>query len=142
MNRITAFVIAGALSAASFAQDNTSCPALLAKSGIEWQYQRGPDFGVCYAVVGKERRQLFGLYIGMAPNFHAKDHSKAEAGSVAGIAVQWYLVDSNSRYSRATVLAVRSKAGSNYQTHVWIEAKNAEQLLKAKSVLSAMRFRD
>ena len=135
-------MIAGALSAASFAQDNASCPALPAKSDVEWQYQRGPDFDVCYAVVGKDRHQLFGLYMGVAPNFHTKDHKKAELGSVAGIAVQWYLDDSNTSHSRATVLAVHSKADTDYQAHVWIDAKNAEQLLKAKLVLGAIRFRD
>ena len=142
MNRMAAFVIASALSTPSLAQDDASCPALPARSDIEWQYQLGPDFDVCYAFMGKDRHQLFGLYMGMAPNFHAKDHRKAEPGSVAGIAVQWYLVDSTSMYSRATVFSVHSKAGTDYQAHVWIAAKNPEQLLKARSVLAAMRFKD
>jgi hypothetical protein len=124
------------------ATSRDACPVLPPGSGLTWSQTEGPDFDVCYAT-DKSRRQLFGVYLGMAASFDGNRPVVAK-GRVGGFKADW-VVAKNAKgpsISREALVQVKSRAGVKYQAHVWINAADEAELVRAQAILSAMRFRD
>ena len=126
----------------AFARSVEVCPTLPANSGLEWTYSEGPDFDVCRASAPGSKDLVFGIYLGNHPSFHPERSSRIGKGKIAGRRVAWYRQessDSNSAFSRQTVLTLHRKWG--YVAHVWVAADTGQQLQDRLSVLERIVFK-
>ncbi|MDR2874303.1 MAG: hypothetical protein LBV44_00025 [Methylobacillus sp.] len=123
----------------AFAWTGEVCPVLPSGSGIEWTYSEGPDFDVCRAFALGSRNLVFGIYLGNHPSFHPEASNSIGKGKVAGRYVTWYRQDSDSAFSRQTLLTLDRKWG--YVAHIWVVADTEQQLLDRLSVLERITFK-
>ena len=63
----------------------------------------------------------------------------SEAGSVAGVPVQWFKRVGKAN-ARETVLEVPTSQGPPYKAHVWIDASSHESELFAMQVIARLSF--
>lgn len=87
---IGATVIVTTLGAGTALADADRCPRLSSRHGYNWIYQQGPDFDLCYAMLGRDDQGFFGLYLGYHPNFDPMEGAPIESGTVGQHAVFWY----------------------------------------------------
>ncbi|MBS0215413.1 MAG: hypothetical protein JSR63_03195 [Proteobacteria bacterium] len=121
------------------AQEADRCPILPENSGVEWSYQEGPDFDLCYAIDASSKKDLFGVYTGFTPSFNPGTSTPVGDGIVAGQKIQWYSASGEhvDQFSRQTLLHVDQKI----LMHVWISADNETDSKHAEEVLAQMKFR-
>lgn len=122
-----------------YSQEADRCPILPVDSGVEWSYQEGPDFDLCYAMDANTKKDLFGVYTGFFPSFKPGDSLPIGDGSIAGQAIQWYPASGEhvDQFSKQALLHVDGKI----LMHVWISADNEADARHAEEVLAAMKFR-
>jgi hypothetical protein len=123
------------------AQTTDRCPTLPANSGLSWQYQQGPDFGVCYAIDAATKKDAFGIYFGYHPSFVPSSANLAGSGIVGGVTVQWYKRDSAndpSPFSLETLLEFKPNSAI---AHVWVTASSEEQLDQRLGLIRQLAFR-
>lgn len=128
-----------ALPSLGFAQDGDRCPILPDQSGVEWSYQEGPDFDLCYAIDATSGKDLFGVYTGFTPSFNPQGSPPIGDGAVAGQKIQWYPASGEhlDQFSKQTLLHVDTRI----LMHVWISADNEADSRHAEEVLAKMKFR-
>ncbi|MBS0227018.1 MAG: hypothetical protein JSS25_11830 [Proteobacteria bacterium] len=121
------------------AQDADRCPILPENSGVEWSYQEGPDFDLCYAIDATSKNDLFGVYTGFTPSFNPDASTPIGDGIVAGQKIQWYPASGEhaAQFSKQTLLHVDPRI----LMHVWISADNETDSRHAEEVLAQMKFR-
>lgn len=121
------------------AQEADRCPILPDNSGVEWSYQEGPDFDLCYAMDANTRKDLFGVYTGFFPSFKPGESAPIGGGTVAGQTIQWYPASGEhvDQFSRQALLHVNDRI----LMHVWISADNEADAKHAEEVLASMKFR-
>ncbi|PNS09742.1 hypothetical protein [Solilutibacter silvestris] len=138
MKTFIAFLLL-AIPSLGLTQEADRCPILPDSSGVEWSYQEGPDFDLCYAMDAKSKKDLFGVYTGFFPSFKPETSSPIGEGIVAGQKIQWYPASGEhaEQFSKQTVLHVDGKI----LMHVWISADNEADAKLAQEVLSKMKFR-
>lgn len=119
-----------------------SCPTLPADSGLQWTYQDGPDFGVCYASPVGTDESVFGIYLGNFPSFHPERSMRVGKGKVAGRSVEWYRQEESaerSPFARQTLVTLDRKRGN--VAHVWVMANNQEELQARLAILERIVFK-
>ena len=138
MKKFIAFLLM-ALPALGLAQEADRCPILPDGSGVEWSYQEGPDFDLCYAIDEKSKKDLFGVYTGFFPSFKPEASTPIGDGTVAGQKIQWYPASGEhvDQFSKQALLHVDEKI----LMHVWISADNEADAKHAEEVLGKMKFR-
>lgn len=127
---------------AAHARSVEVCPELPAGSSIEWTYNEGPDFDVCYAHPSGSDEMMFGVYLGNHPSFRPKRSSRIGKGKVAGHRIVWYRPEpSNSPASlyRQTLLTLDPEAG--YVAHLWVVAETEQEMRERLSILEHIRFK-
>lgn len=139
MQKIVAGLLLLALSFPGSAQETDRCPILPENSGVEWSYQEGPDFDLCYAIDAASKKDLFGIYTGFTPSFKPENSTPIGEGIVAGQKIQWYPASGGQadQFSRQTLLHVDNRI----LMHVWISADNEADSKRAEEVLGKMKFR-
>lgn len=130
------------LALASSAAVADECPSLSGEADIRWDYQEGPDFGVCNAVRKSDGKQLFGVYEGHAPSFHPGSAPEAARGVVGGRAVAWYLPspDQNAILLQTLFDVPGSQPDYSFQAHVWVLPQRRADLAQTFRLLAKMRF--
>jgi len=116
------------------------CPTLPPASGLVWDYSRGPDFDLCYAVKAGSDETAFGVYFGTAPSFHPDKANQVGSGQVAGRRVTWYRSSEEGKpspFGRETLV----KFGSGGVSHVWVMASSQQQLDERLATIGGMQFR-
>ena len=139
-------VLIAVAGASSVARGNDSCPTLPPGSGLEWEYRQGPDFGLCYARDARDQHQLFGLYLGFAPSFHASERADASEGTVGGYKVSWYKAQSDDPRHPLGREALFDVPGPNkdlpsMKIHVWVYAASDAELARGLDVLRHIEFK-
>ncbi len=117
------------------------CPELPAGSGVEWVYQEGPDFDLCYAIESSTKKDSFGIYLGWHPSFKPKDARPIGKGKVAGNEVTWYPRDPDEyhpKFGRQTIVELKS----GELAHVWVGAESEQGLQSRLQILQGMKFRN
>ena len=114
------------------------CPILPAQAGLEWTYQEGPDFDVCYAAKPGSKTIVFGIYLGNFPSFKTKDAIRLGKGRVASKEVIWYQ-DNSSTFGRQTIIVLNKKY-ENF-AHVWVVAGTEQELRYRLSILEQIKFK-
>jgi hypothetical protein len=138
-NLICATILACIASAATADEAaDQACPKLPANSGFTWTYQRGPDFGVCYAEKAGNPQQKIGVYIGFAPDFQPDQKQILQKGRIGAAVVQWY---------RKQTTGERFKVGaetlySRGQTinHIWLLAADQPSLVSLITLSESLDF--
>jgi hypothetical protein len=125
---------------AASAQPADNCPSLPPNSGVSWHFQQGPDLGVCYAVDLVTKKDVFGVYLGFAPDFRPDPAKLAAKGVIGGHSVDWYRRDPSkepSKFSRETLVKLDPQGSV---AHVWVTANSEQQLVGRLAVLSHLDF--
>ena len=133
-------VVLSLLCAGAALADEPRCPKLKDSQGIEWSYQQGPDFGLCYATDKETKSGLFGLYLGFAPQFHPGDAKPIGSGKVAARPVSWYAPEGGLEkwpFQKQTLV----KLGKNNFIHAWISATTKSDMERAEAALAGMELR-
>ncbi|PZQ17328.1 MAG: hypothetical protein DI564_05820 [Rhodanobacter denitrificans] len=143
MKFLSAIVVAMLAVPPALARSVDVCPTLPADTHVEWIYNEGPDFDVCYAHPTDSDETIFGVYLGNHPSFHPKRTNRIGRGKVGGLRMVWYRrssSDSPAAFDRETLLILDRETG--YVAHLWVIAETEQQLQERLSVLERMRFKD
>ena len=106
--------------------------------------QQGPDFDVCrYQADGEDA--FFGIYVGLHPQFHPPKNKRGLAGSVGGVAVEWF---DKAPGTGATTLGQDAiippfgitKPEFGLTGHVWIYAPTEEKLRAVRDVVGSVAW--
>jgi hypothetical protein len=142
MNLLIALGAMLSLAPAAHGDAQGNCPVLPAGSGLEWAYQQGEDFGVCYGMDRASKKSLLGIYFGFAPSFEANAKKRIDQGTVGGRKVTWYRAPkefNDSKLGREAL--VELNPGKGYVAHVWVNADTDKELQRGLSVFAAIKFR-
>lgn len=116
------------------------CPKLPIGSALNWEYQQGPDFGVCRAT--RDKKQVFGIYLGNFPSLQESSLTQGKKGNVGGFEVLWIDMKPSSSsisFAKQTVIKIHKSPGTEL-AHVWVEAADAKELEQTLEVLSNIEF--
>jgi len=122
------------------AQATGPCPQLPAESGLTWTHQAAPDFDFCKAM-RSDGTQAFGVYIGEESPFEPNGNNRAEAGSIDGHRIYWYrgqVAGDPGVQVRETLLEL----GKDRVAHIWMKARNPQELAREMALAQALRFGD
>ena len=133
---------AGLLLFAGFAQAQATgpCPQLPADSGLTWTHQAAPDFDFCKAM-RVDGTQAFGVFIGEESPFEPNGNNRAEAGTIDGRQIYWYrgqVAGDPNVQVRETLLEL----GKDRVAHIWMKARNPQELAREMALAQALRFGD
>jgi hypothetical protein len=124
------------------AEDISSvCPELPHLSSVVWSASRGPDFHLCYAVDAKSEEDVFGIYLGYAPDMHRDPSLQITTGRVGGMDVIWYRVEESRNlgvYGRETLVDLKPHGS---KAHIWLAASTEAELKRGLSILENIRFK-
>ena len=133
---VVLFLVAGGAQA----QSANPCPQLPADSGLAWVHQAGPDFDFCKAMRA-DSTQAFGVFIGEDSPFEPKGNNRAEAGTIEGQRIYWYrgevAGDPNVQVRETLV-----KLGEDRVAHIWMKARNPQELAREMALAQELRFSD
>lgn len=142
MNILTSGLAAGLLAAAGMAQAQNAgpCPQLPPDSGLSWTHQAGPDFDFCKAMRA-DGTQAFGVFIGEDSPFEPKGSNRAESGTIEGRGIYWYrgeVAGDPDVQVRETLVEL----GDDREAHIWLKARNPQELAREMALAQALRFTD
>jgi len=122
------------------AQATGPCPQLPPDSGLTWTHQAAPDFDFCKAMRA-DGTQAFGVFIGEESPFEPKGNNRAEAGAIDGRSIYWYrgqVAGDPNVQVRETLLQL----GEDRVAHIWMKARNPQELAREMALAQALRFSD
>lgn len=116
------------------------CPKLPANSGFTWTYQRGPDFGVCYARKSGDSTQVIGVYAGFAPDFQPDPKKIIRQGKIGTDAIQWYRKQTMDKEFKVGAETLYSRGQTI--NHIWVLAQDEQSLVGLLSLSESLDFGD
>jgi hypothetical protein len=116
------------------------CPKLPANSGFTWTYQRGPDFGVCYAGKAGDSTQVIGVYAGFAPDFRPDKKKMIRQGKIGTDAIQWYRKQTMDKKFKVGAETLYSRGQTI--NHIWVLAQDEQSLSALLSLSESLDFGD
>ena len=114
------------------------CPKLPASSGFTWTYQRGPDFGVCYAQKAGDSSQMIGVYAGFAPNFQTDPKKIIRQGKIGTDVIQWYRKQTMDKEFKVGAETLYSRGQTI--NHIWVLAQDEQSLSALISLSETLTF--
>ncbi len=114
------------------------CPKLPANSGFTWTYQRGPDFGVCYAGKAGDSTQVIGVYAGFAPDFQPDPKKIIRRGKIGTDDVQWYRKQTMDKQFKVGAETLYSRGQAI--NHIWVLAQDEQSLSALISLSESLTF--
>ncbi|GAB6195678.1 hypothetical protein [Lysobacter xanthus] len=129
----------GLLVVAGLAQaQSAECPALPADSGLSWETKTAAGTQFCRALRA-DGSEAFGLYIAAQSAFKPGRGNRAEEATLNGRPTYWYrseLAGQPDVQARETVIALPD----GRVAYLWIQARSNDDLARAMSQTSGLRF--
>lgn len=114
------------------------CPKLPANSGFTWTYQRGPDFGVCYAGKAGDPTQVIGVYAGFAPDFQPDPKKIIQQGKIGTDVIQWYRKQAMDKEFKVGAETLYSRGQTI--NHIWLLAQDEASLSSLITLSESLNF--
>ncbi|QCO67412.1 hypothetical protein E4582_01860 [Luteimonas yindakuii] len=122
------------------AQQGDECPRLPGDAELSWTQRSSEAFLICRAI-GADGREAFGLYLAGNSPFQPARANREERGMVAGQEIRWYrgeVAADPSTLVRETLVEL----DNGQVMHVWLHARNAEQLQYNQRLVESLRFEE
>ena len=85
--------------------------------------------------------QAFGVFIGEDSPFEPKGNNRAEVGTIEGQGIYWY----RGQVAGDPTVLVREtlvKLGKDRVAHIWMKARNPQELAREMALAQGLRFSD
>ena len=109
-----------------------------ANSGFTWTYQRGPDFGVCYAGKAGDSTRVIGVYAGFAPDFQPDPKQILRQGKIGADVVHWYKKQAMDKQFKVGAETLYSRGQTI--NHIWVLAQDEQSLSALISLSESLTF--
>lgn len=118
----------------------TSCPKLVADSGLHWDAMQFPGLLLCRAIRESDASEAFAVTLSRNSPFKPRRSDRAEPAEIDGRKGYWYRSEVAGKVTEVRETLV--ELGNDRVAHISLQAASAEQLGETQQQVQRLQFKD